>query len=143
MHQDELFWNIFVSLINEINISISDFYNSNTHTHTLTPQISLTFSYHLSLSSIHYYWLWTSRLYPVFVHSWCKSLLIGKYWHIYVHKTIIEYHLGICLCFSISTLQVLFVLLEKFEMGGRWPYSCCFVESCFQDLLKTACSILV
>ena len=22
-----------------------------------------------------------------------------------------------------------------FVMGGRWPYSCCFVRCCFQDLL--------
>ena len=29
------------------------------------------------------------------------------------------------------------------EMGGRWPYSCCFVGCCFQDLFITACSILV
>ena len=24
-------------------------------------------------------------------------------------------------------------------MGGMWPYSCCFVECCFQDLFKAAC----
>ena len=28
-------------------------------------------------------------------------------------------------------------------MGGRWPYSCCFVGCCFQDLFNIACSILV
>ena len=28
-------------------------------------------------------------------------------------------------------------------MGGRWPYSCCFEECCFQDLFITACSIHV
>ena len=28
------------------------------------------------------------------------------------------------------------------EMGSRWLYSCCFVGCCFQDLLKTACSIV-
>ena len=28
-------------------------------------------------------------------------------------------------------------------MGGRWPYSCCFVGCCFQDLFNTARSILV
>ena len=30
-----------------------------------------------------------------------------------------------------------------FEIGGKWPYSCCFVGCCFQNLFKTACSILV
>ena len=30
-----------------------------------------------------------------------------------------------------------------FEMGGRWPYICCFVGCCFQDLFNIARSILV
>ena len=30
-----------------------------------------------------------------------------------------------------------------FMMGGRWPYSCCFVGCCLQDLFSTARSILV
>ena len=30
-----------------------------------------------------------------------------------------------------------------FVMGVRWPYSCCFVGCCFQDLLNIARSILV
>ena len=30
-----------------------------------------------------------------------------------------------------------------FEMGGRWPDSCCFVGCYFQDLFNIACSILV
>ena len=29
------------------------------------------------------------------------------------------------------------------EMGGRWPYSCCFVASWFLDFCKTACFIFV
>ena len=29
------------------------------------------------------------------------------------------------------------------EMGGRWPYSCCFVGCCFQDLFDIVHSILV
>ena len=28
-------------------------------------------------------------------------------------------------------------------MGGRWPYSCCFVGCCLQDLFNIARSILV
>ena len=30
-----------------------------------------------------------------------------------------------------------------FEMGGRWPYSCCFVGCCFQDLFNIAHNIFV
>ena len=30
-----------------------------------------------------------------------------------------------------------------FLMGSRWPYSCCFVGGCFQDLFNIARSILV
>ena len=29
------------------------------------------------------------------------------------------------------------------EMGGKWPYNYCFVRCCLQNLLKTACRILV
>ena len=29
------------------------------------------------------------------------------------------------------------------EIGGKWPYSCFFVSCCFQDLFRTARSILV
>ena len=32
--------------------------------------------------------------------------------------------------------------LIVFVMGGRWPYSCCFVECCLWDLFNIACSIL-
>ena len=28
-----------------------------------------------------------------------------------------------------------------FEIGGWWPYSCCFVRCCLQDLFNTAHSI--
>ena len=30
-----------------------------------------------------------------------------------------------------------------FIMVGKWPYSCCFVGCCLQDLFSIACSILV
>ena len=33
--------------------------------------------------------------------------------------------------------------LIVFVMGGRWPYSCCFVGCCLQDLFNVGCSILV
>ena len=46
--------------------------------------------------------------------------------------------------FSSSVLHVLVRLtLIVFVMGSRWPYNCCFVGCCLQDLFNTARSILV
>ena len=33
--------------------------------------------------------------------------------------------------------------LIVFVMGGTWPYSCCFIGCCLQDLFNIACCILV
>ena len=35
------------------------------------------------------------------------------------------------------------LILIVFVMGGKWPYSCCFVGCCLQDLFNIARSILV
>ena len=35
------------------------------------------------------------------------------------------------------------LILIVFVIGGRWPYSCCFVGCCLQDLFNIARSILV
>ena len=35
------------------------------------------------------------------------------------------------------------LILIVFVMGGRWPYSCCVVEYCLQDLFNIAHCILV
>ena len=35
------------------------------------------------------------------------------------------------------------ITLIVFVMGGKWPYSCCFVGCCLQDLFNIARSILV
>ena len=45
---------------------------------------------------------------------------------------------------SLLLQHVSFILLGWFvrEIGEKWLYSCCFMESCFQDLFKTAQSIL-
>ena len=44
---------------------------------------------------------------------------------------------------AVSHTSCSFYLDGFFGMGGKWPYSCCFMGWCFQDLFKTACSILV
>ena len=28
-------------------------------------------------------------------------------------------------------------------IGGKWPYSCCFVRCCFLDLFKHSCVLLI
>ena len=43
------------------------------------------------------------------------------------------------LCLACLVRQILIV----FVMGGRWPYSCCFVGCCPQDLFIVARSIFV
>ena len=35
------------------------------------------------------------------------------------------------------------LILIVFVMGSKWPYSCCFMGCCLQDLFKIARSILV
>ena len=46
--------------------------------------------------------------------------------------------------FSISDLACLVRLIWLvLEIGGRWPYSCCFVGCLFQDFFNTARRILV
>ena len=45
----------------------------------------------------------------------------------------------------LQQLQACFVCLTwmVYEMGGKWTFSCCFVECCFQDLFKTTHRVLV
>ena len=41
---------------------------------------------------------------------------------------------------SACLVRLIFIV---FVMGGRWPYSCCFVGCCLQDLFCIARNILV
>ena len=45
--------------------------------------------------------------------------------------------------FSSSALRLVRLILIVSVMGGRWPYSCCFVGCCLQDLFNIIRSILV
>ena len=40
-------------------------------------------------------------------------------------------------------LCIVHLIRMVFEMGGSWPYSCCFVGCCFHDLFNIARSIFV
>ena len=112
------------------------------HGVTLT-RISLTLSRHSSLSSIAP--SRSSMLHPVSVQSCCRQVLAG---HPTFARPCEELH-------GSTSLMSLFLLLQQcpgclvgliwmdFEMGGRWPYSCCFVGCCLQDLFNIVSSILV
>ena len=75
-----------------------------------------------------------------------KLMWVFVSWPILVHP---------CFGFHRTSLMTSFLLFQQyptclvclnwvvFEIGGKWLYSCCFVGCYFQDLFKTACSILV
>ena len=66
-------------------------------------------------------------------------LLLG-----YMRGSIGEHHLWACpLLLQQCHACLVRLTLIVFVMGGRWPYSCCFVRCCLQDLFKIARSILV
>ena len=72
-----------------------------------------------------------------------KFLLVGQHWHVRVKRSTGECH--ICRSLLLQQCPACFVHLiwMVLEIGCRWPYSCCFVECCFQNLLNLSCSILL
>ena len=62
-------------------------------------------------------------------------LLLG-----HMSGSIVEHHLWARPCFFSNVLVRLTLIV--FVMGGRWPYSWCFVGCCLQDLFKIARSIV-
>ena len=115
------------------------------HHHHVVPlaRISLTLSRNSSLSFIASGR--TSGLHPGSSHSCCMYVLAGNpalAWpYVGVHRS--------------TSLMSSFLLLQQypaylvhlpwivFVMGGRWPYSWCFVGYCRQDLFSIARNILV
>ena len=51
--------------------------------------------------------------------------------------------MGVLLLFQQYPTYLNHLIWMVLEMGGEWPYSCCFVGCCFQDLFNIAHSILV
>ena len=73
-----------------------------------------------------------------------KFWLVIQHWHIHVKGFIGESYLWVHPFFSSSVLHMLFVLFGWFlDIGDRWPYNCCFMRCCFQDLFNIAHGILV
>ena len=93
------------------------------------------------------------------MNSYCPSLLAGPLGSIQCPHRSTNTGMSMCrspwkkiayksVCPSFLTLPTMSIMscssyLDVCEMGANSLYSCCYVECCFQDLFKTACSILV
>ena len=112
------------------------------HHHVAPPaRISMTLSRHSSLSSIAP--RRSSRLHPVSAQSCCVKVLAGCPTFACPCEGV---HWSISLMSSSLLLQQCPACLVRlswivFEMGRRWPYSCCFVRCCLQDLFNITRSI--
>ena len=114
------------------------------HHHIVSPaRISLTLSRHFSLSFIASGW--SSALHPVSSPSCCVYVLAGRP---AFAQPYVGVHWSTSLMSSSLLLQQCPACLVRltwivFVMGGRWPYSWCFVGCCLQGLFNIARSILV
>ena len=128
-----------------LNIPFRPDVNHHHHHHHLQPpaQISLTLSRHFSLSFIAPGS--SSGLHPVSSQSCCMYVRAGcpafAQPYVGVHRSTSLMSLSLLLQQCPGCLVRLTWIV--FVMGGRWPYSWCFVGCCLQDLFNIACSILV
>ena len=81
----------------------------------------------------------SSGLHPVSSHSCCMYILAGRP---ALARPYVGVHWNTSLMSSSLLLQQCPACLVRlsfivFVMGGRWPYSWCFVGCCRQDLLAT------
>ena len=128
-----------------INIKYHYHHHHHHHHHHVVPltRISLTLSRHFSLSFIASGR--SSGLHPVSSHSCCMYVRAGRP---AFARSYVGVHRRTSLMSSSLLLQQCPACLVRltwivFVMGGRWPYSCCFVGCCLQDLFNIARSILV
>ena len=106
-------------------------------------RISLTLSHHFSLSFIASGR--SSGLHPVSSQSYCMYVRAGR--PAFARRNV-GVHRSTSLMSSSLLLQQGHACLVRltwivFVIGGRWPYSWCFLGCCLQDLLNIACSIIV
>ena len=115
------------------------------HHHHVVPlaPMSLTLSRHISLSFIASGR--SSGLHPVSTHSCCMYVLAGRPAfarpYVGVHRSTLLMSSSLLLQQCPACLVCLTWIV--FVMGGRWPYSWCFVGCCRQDLFSIALNILV
>ena len=115
------------------------------HHHHVVPlaRISLSLSRYFSLSFIASGR--SSGLHPVSSHSCCMYVRAGR-------PALARPNVGVHWSTSLMSLSLLLQQCPAclahltwivFVMGGRWPYSWCFVGCCRQDLFNIARNILV
>ena len=112
------------------------------HHHHVLP-ISLTLSRHFSLAFIASGR--SSRLHPVSSHSCWMYVRAGRpafdwpYAGVYRSTSLMNSSL-LLQQYPACLVRLTWIV---FVMGGRWPYSWCFVGCCRQDLFNIALSILM
>ena len=99
--------------------------------------ISLTLSHHSSLSSIASGR--SSGRSSVSIQSSRRWVLAGRPT---LARSCEGFHRK-TLLMSLFLLCLVHLIWIVLEMGGRWPYSCCFVGCCFQNLFNMTFCILV
>ena len=113
------------------------------HHVALVARISLTLSHHSSLSFIALGR--SSGQHPVSSHSCCMYARAGRPAFVRPYERV---HRSTSLMTSSLLLQQCPAYLGRlawivFVMGGRWPYSWCFVGCCLYNLFNIARSIFV
>ena len=115
------------------------------HQHHIVPsaRISMTLSRHTSLSSIAL--SRSSELHPVSSQSYC---MLVRACRPAFARPCEGVHRSTSLMSSLQLFQqnptcLAHLTLIVFVMGCKWPYNCCFVGCCLQDLFNIARSILV
>ena len=115
--------------------------SSSTHADSMNFSDSLSLS--LSLSIHPYHPLLPSGLQNYIL--WSRRAKVNKFLLAHpcvrVHRRMSLMNLSLLLQ-QCSTYLVR-LTWTVFEMGGKCPYSCCFLRCCFQDLFRIACSTLV
>ena len=100
----------------------------------------------LSFAIRHYYPLHSAG--PLFYILCLNRAVVDKFQPDIQHLLVYErVHKRILLMNSLLLLKQCPVCLVHLirivlEMGGRWPYCCCFMGCCFQDLFRIAHSIV-
>ena len=132
-------------MISQFNFVLGDLKLSHHHHHDVVPPawISLTLSRHFFLLFITSGR--SSGLHPVSSHSCCMYVRAGRP---AFARPYVGVHRSTSLMSSSLLLQQCPSCLVRltwivFVMGGRWPYSWCFVGCCLQDLFNIAHSIFV
>ena len=70
--------------------------------------------------------------------SLCRSAITGSCLGVNKRMSFLSSSLHLQQC----PVCLVYLIWMVFEMGGKWLYSCCFVEFCSQDLFETASNIL-